>query len=175
MGLGALRSCCLRLWRQKLFFNWYSGGGGVESNWVHTVLRPPIGLLCQPRVIMMMEKLVEWWLVRKPEVLGENLAQCRFVHHKTHMLPRREPWPPRWEASDGAALRQTLDVRPRNRPTTSCRKDSKVSKHQTAQWMSLQDTSMYYTITWSVLIRISDSISSTISRLLKCVYNCLLL
>jgi hypothetical protein len=32
---------------------------GVESNWVHSALRPPIGLLCQPRVIMLMEKLVE--------------------------------------------------------------------------------------------------------------------
>jgi hypothetical protein len=29
----------------------------VESNWVHSALRPLIGLLCQPRVIMMMEKL----------------------------------------------------------------------------------------------------------------------
>jgi hypothetical protein len=34
------------------------------------------------------------------EVLGENLSQCRFVHHKPHMLPGREPRPPRWEASD---------------------------------------------------------------------------
>jgi hypothetical protein len=32
----------------------------VESNWVHSALRPPVGLLCQPRVIMIMEKLVEW-------------------------------------------------------------------------------------------------------------------
>jgi hypothetical protein len=39
------------------FFNWYIGG--VKSNWVHSALRPLIGLLCQPRVIMMMEKLVE--------------------------------------------------------------------------------------------------------------------
>jgi hypothetical protein len=39
------------------FFNWYSGG--VESNWVHSALRPPIGLLCQSRVIIMMEELVE--------------------------------------------------------------------------------------------------------------------
>jgi hypothetical protein len=45
------------------FFNWYSG---VESNWVHSALRPLIGLLCQPRVIMMMEKLVEC-LAGKPK------------------------------------------------------------------------------------------------------------
>jgi hypothetical protein len=32
------------------------GGGGVEPNWAHSALRPPIGLLCQSRV---MEKLVE--------------------------------------------------------------------------------------------------------------------
>jgi hypothetical protein len=72
---------------------------GMESNWVHSALRPPIGILCQPRVIMMMEKLVEWWLEGETEVLGENLPQCRFVHHKPHMLPGREPGPPRWEAS----------------------------------------------------------------------------
>jgi hypothetical protein len=40
---------------------------GVESNWVHSTLRPLIGLLCQPRVIMMMEKLVEW-------LAGETLS-----------------------------------------------------------------------------------------------------
>jgi hypothetical protein len=71
----------------------------VESNWVHSALRPPIGLLSQPRVIMMMEKLVEW-LAGETEVLEENLPQCRFVHHKLHMLPGREPGPPRWKASD---------------------------------------------------------------------------
>jgi hypothetical protein len=36
------------------------------------------------------------------EVLGENLLQCRFVHHKPQMLPGREPGQPRWEASDSA-------------------------------------------------------------------------
>jgi hypothetical protein len=40
-----------------LFFNWYSGE--VESNWVHSALRLPIGLLCQPRLIMLLEKFVE--------------------------------------------------------------------------------------------------------------------
>jgi hypothetical protein len=33
--------------------------GIIESNWVHSALRPLIDLLYQPRVIMMMEKLVE--------------------------------------------------------------------------------------------------------------------
>jgi hypothetical protein len=33
------------------------------------------------------------------EVLKENLPQCRFIHHKPHMLPGCEPEPRRWEAS----------------------------------------------------------------------------
>jgi hypothetical protein len=30
----------------------------------------------------------------------ENLPQCRFVHHKPHMLTGRKPGLPQWEASD---------------------------------------------------------------------------
>jgi hypothetical protein len=53
----------------------------LESIWVHSALRPLIGLLCQPRVFMMV-KLVEW-LAGEIEVLGENLPQCRFCSPKT--------------------------------------------------------------------------------------------
>jgi hypothetical protein len=71
------------------------GEGGVPLGPLGTAATA--GLSCLPRVIMMMEKLVEW-LAGETEVLGENLSQYRFVHHKPHTLPGREPQPPRWEA-----------------------------------------------------------------------------
>jgi hypothetical protein len=61
-------------------------GGGVQLGPLGTGATS--GLLYEPRVIMMMEKLVEW-LAGETEVLGENLSQCGFVHHKPHMLPGR--------------------------------------------------------------------------------------
>jgi hypothetical protein len=60
----------------------------VESNWVHSARQPQIGLLYLPRVIMRVGNLVEWWVAGETEVLGENLPQCHFVHHKFHMT-----WP----------------------------------------------------------------------------------
>jgi hypothetical protein len=48
---------------------------------------------------MVMEKLVEG-LAGETEVLGENLPQYHFVHHKPHMLPGCEPELLQWEACD---------------------------------------------------------------------------
>jgi hypothetical protein len=74
---------------------------GVESNRVHSARRPFTVLLYLPRVIMMMENLVEWRLAGETEVHGENLPQRHFVHQKSHLTrPGLEPGPPRWEASD---------------------------------------------------------------------------
>jgi hypothetical protein len=56
-----------------------------------------------------MEKSVEL-LAGETEVLGKNLPQCRFIHHKPHMLPVREPGPPRWENPSSKKAKNPLKV-----------------------------------------------------------------
>jgi hypothetical protein len=46
-------------------------------------------------MMVTVEQLVEWRLAGETEVLGENLPQSHFVHHKSHMTrPGLEPGPP---------------------------------------------------------------------------------
>jgi hypothetical protein len=82
----------------KFKLNWYTGGVGVKLG--------PLGTAATNRPIVPAPddyddgEIGGIMIGRETEVLGENVAQCRFVHHKPHMLPGREPGPSRWEASD---------------------------------------------------------------------------
>jgi hypothetical protein len=52
-------------------------------------------------MMVIVEQLVELRLAGETEVLGENLSQSHYVHHKSHMTgPGLEPGPQWCEASD---------------------------------------------------------------------------
>jgi hypothetical protein len=67
--------------------------GDTESTWY---VGHSLAYCTRPRWYMMsVEQSVKWELAGKTEVLGENLPQCRFVHHKSPKTwPRIEPGPP---------------------------------------------------------------------------------
>jgi hypothetical protein len=52
-------------------------------------------------MMMSVEQSVESELAGETEILGENLFQRHFVHHKSHIIrPVLDPEPPRWESGD---------------------------------------------------------------------------
>jgi hypothetical protein len=87
------------------FFNWYSGGGGVESNWFHSALRPSMAYCASPGWLWRWRNLWNDWQ-GKPKYSKKTLPQCRYVHHKHTCLPGREPRPLRWEASVWSPLKK---------------------------------------------------------------------
>jgi hypothetical protein len=75
--------------------------GGIEAMLGPLGTSATSSLLYLPRVIVMMENLVEWRVSEETEVLGDNLPQRHLIHHKSHLArPEVETGPPRWEADD---------------------------------------------------------------------------
>jgi hypothetical protein len=83
----------------KCFFNCYRG---VESNWVHSALRPPTNT---PIVSVPGDyddgEIGGMMIGRGNRSTWRKPAPVPICPPQTpHALTGREPWPPRWEASD---------------------------------------------------------------------------
>jgi hypothetical protein len=76
---------------RTFFFYWYNGGWSPIGSIRHCGHQWPI--VPSPGDYDDVE--IGGMIGRGTEVLGENLPQCRLVHHKPHVLPGREPGPPR--------------------------------------------------------------------------------
>jgi hypothetical protein len=104
--LKSAKTGCLRLAQRHISFkkkisklnSFFGGGGGgfeywgLESNWVHSPLRPPTGLVY---LLMCLWGWRIWWnddWQGETEVLGGNLPQ--------YELNERKPGPPHSETSD---------------------------------------------------------------------------
>jgi hypothetical protein len=75
---------------------WVVGWDGI-----HLVRGPLVGLLYYLRKMPNMKQMVEWELGGEAEVLGEDLTQCNFIHHKSQMTwPEPAPGKLRREAGD---------------------------------------------------------------------------
>jgi hypothetical protein len=75
--------------QQLLFFYWYSGGfGPIGTAATNRAIVPAPGDCDDGEIGGMFGR-------GNRSILGENLPQCLFVHYKPHMVPKREPGPPR--------------------------------------------------------------------------------
>jgi hypothetical protein len=69
---------------------------------------------------MSVRKSVEWELAEETKVLGENLPQWQFFHHKYHMTwSELEPEPTRWEKNSTLNLRKSLSKKKKKNQHTN--------------------------------------------------------